>query len=241
MEGVFSWQNRVEHPRWRGVALMDSIYTHMALELVIGLFALFAAMKLLGKRKIKQLTPFDFISAIVLSELLGNALYAHETKITHILFALGFWTALLLIIEKLGLRYRMFGNILDGKPSIIIRRGLLDHAEMRRNKLSIHELQSLLRQAGHFSVREIEFAIFENNGAISVLPKSKEQPPKEVHIPYTLIADGELIEENLQEIGLTRQWLEEELKSQGYSTVKDIFLADWVPDDGLYVVPYREE
>lgn len=217
-------------------AVLHSHYAHMATELIVGFFALFFVMKIIGKREIKQLTPFDFISSIVLSELLGNALYAPETKLTHILFALGVWTILLLAVEKLGLRYRTVGNYFDGKPSIIIRQGMIDHEEMRNNKLTIHELQSLLRQGGHFSVRDIEYAIFEANGSVSVLPKDHGKP---VYLPYTLIADGEVLWENLQEAGLDQTWLEEQLKQAGYQRMDEVFLAEWLPDQGLHLVPKR--
>lgn len=109
----------------------------ITIELFIGLLALLAATRILGKTQIDQLTPFDFISALVLGDLVGSAVYDSDVKIWSILYAITLWTILIL---------RGTRNILEGNPSIIIRDGHIDRQQLSANNLDINELQQMLRQ-----------------------------------------------------------------------------------------------
>lgn len=226
--------------------MLSTPIVQLTVELVIGFFALFAITKLIGKSQMNQITPFDFISAIVLGELLGNAIYDDKVKIWIIIYALVLWGLLMLAIEKLTQKYRRTRKLLEGEPAIIIRDGQIDFQVIKREKIDINELLSLLRQKDVFSIREVEFAILEQSGNISVLKKSKYKNPtmedlnlyyKPIYLPITIILDGEIIKDNIDAIGFDKNWLLNQIHMFGVKSIEDVFYADWKQDEGIHIVP----
>lgn len=113
--------------------------------------------------------------------------------------------------------------------------------------MNLNQLQSLLRQSETFSIREVAFCYLEANGSISILKKTKYQKTtqgdfnmltKPVYVPVTLIRDGEVLWDELHDLKLDESWLKTELMSQGISNYKNVFLAEWLKDNGLFVQTY---
>ncbi|WP_077617357.1 DUF421 domain-containing protein [Bacillus sinesaloumensis] len=222
-------------------------YFRITLDLGVGLLGLLVLTKILGKTQITQITAFDFISALVLGELVGNAVFDQKIGISHILFAIVIWGGLIYVIEVITQKIRRTRPFLEGKPTIIIHKGKIIKEHLKKNKLDINQLQHLLRSKGVFSIREAEYAILETDGSISVLKKSPYDPPtrsdykmaeQKVRLPITLVSDGVLIEENLRESGFSEAWLQSELKNQGVTTYKDLLFAEWLEEEGLYIQEY---
>ncbi|MGG3737316.1 YetF domain-containing protein [Aeribacillus pallidus] len=220
---------------------------YLTIELMIGFFLLFIIVKLVGKKIINQITPFTFIASIVLGELLGNAVYDHQIGAFYIIYSMVLWGGLLFIVEYLGQKFLAFRGIFEGKPSALIKNGKVDYEELKKNRMNINQLQSLLRQSETFSIREVAFCYLEANGSISILKKSKYQKTtqgdfnmsiKPVYVPVTLIRDGKVLWDELNDLGFNESWLKTQLKSQGISDYKDVFLAEWLEDDGLFVQTY---
>lgn len=219
-------------------------FGQIAIELFFGFIALFIAAKILGKTQISQLTPFDFISALVLGELVGNSIYDPEVKIGSILFALTLWTIMLYTVEKLTQKFRGLRETFEGNPSIIIRQGQIDRDELKSNNLDINQLQQLLRQEKDiFSIREVEYLILEPNGQISVLKKPKYDSPtiqdlsikqKAVHLPITLISDGQVDVDNLKTAGYDKDWLLRKIKEKDITKFEDVLFAEWKEDEGFF-------
>lgn len=181
----------------------------IALEAIVGFIALFILTKILGKTQMNQITVFDFISVLVLGELVGNAVFDENVGVREILFAVALWGALVYFIDFFTLKVRRSRKILEGMPSILIRRGVIQYDELKRNKLDLSQMLQLLRNKNVFSLKEVEYAIFEPSGTINVLKKHKYQQPnhqalnipeQEVLLPITIIGDGKIIQENLKEI-----------------------------------------
>jgi len=230
--------------------MFESPLFQLTIELIIGFFALFAVTKFVRKSQINEITPFDFISAIVLGELLGNAIYDEKIKIWSVIYALVLWSTLMLIIEKTTQKFRKTRKLLEGDPAIIIRNGQIDFEVIKKEKLDINELLSILRQKDAFSIREIEFAILEQSGNISVLKKSKYDTPtaedmnlsyKPVYLSITLILDGEILNDNLTAIGFDENWLLDQVHMFGIQNIEDVFYADWKQDEGIHVVPRNKK
>lgn len=225
--------------------MFESKIFQLTIELIIGFFALFTITKLVRKSQINEITPFDFISAIVLGELLGNAIYDEKVGIGSVIYAIILWGILMFIVERITQKFRRTRKLLEGDPAIIIRNGQIDFNVIKKEKLDINELLSILRQKDAFSIREIEFAILEQSGNISVLKKSKYDTPtiedlnltnKPVYLPITLILDGEVLKDNLKGIGFDENWLLEQIRTLGVENTKDVFYADWKEDEGIHVV-----
>jgi uncharacterized membrane protein YcaP (DUF421 family) len=225
-------------------------YLSIAVELSIGFIFLFIVTKLQGKTQFSQITPFDFVSAIILGELLGNAIYDHEVKLGEIAFAVGLWGALVYFTEMVTQKFIGSRKLLEGEPNIVVRRGQIKYEALKKAKLDINQLQSLVRQQGYFSLREVEYAIIETNGMVSVLPKAQYDTPKnsdmkikaeEPTLPVNLILDGKVVSENLKEAGFDEQWLKRELEKQKIHHFEDVLFAEWMQDEAVYVVKYERK
>lgn len=224
-------------------------FLYITAELLVGFVALFIVVRLVGKTQLRKVTPFDFISALVLGELLGNAIYESEVGLGIILYSLFFWAILHLTVEYLGQKFINIRKYTLGNPSIVIRNGTIDREQLKKNKININQLQTLLRQKDVFSIRQVEYAILEPNGTLSVLKKSIHQTtvqkdfnfkPREVYLPFTIISDGILLEDNLKECGFDRNWLDSELSSIGIKSHQDVYFAEWLEGEDLYVVKFNE-
>lgn len=219
-------------------------YLYIFGDTVYGFFALFFITKILGKTQIRQLTAFDFISALLLGELVGNALYDKDITMIHMTLAVLTWGSMMYIAEFITQRYKGSRALIEGKPSIIIRNGKLDREVMKKSKLDVNQLQHLLRLKDVFSMRDVEYAILENDGTVSVLEKSASQPPnrgdlelqdKAVFLPITIINDGEIIYDNLKEIKRDKDWLMKQLKYQNVKSISDVFYAEYQEKEPLHI------
>jgi uncharacterized membrane protein YcaP (DUF421 family) len=222
-------------------------YSQMLWDTLFGFFALYLLTKILGKTQISQLTAFDFISAIILGELVGNAMFDDKAGVLEMAFVLFLWGGLLYIIEIITQKFKGTRSLLEGSPEIVIRRGKMIRDVMKKNKLDTNQLQHLLRSKDIFTVREVEYAILETDGTLSVLKKSDYQTPtrkdmklapEPENLSVTLINDGEIVYDNLEEKNLTEEWLKEQLIEQGFDNVKDVFYAEYMKDEELLVLPF---
>lgn len=216
----------------------------IALELVVGFFALLLLTKVIGRSQIKEATPFDFVSSIVLGELVGNAIYDKGITIWQILFAVCLWGILIFIMKIIDLKIHKVRGVLENEPAIVINNGVINREQLKKAKMDMNQLQVLLRREKVFSIREVMHAVLEPNGAISVIKKPIfETPTKKdlnipvtaVSLPVTLISDGILIKRNLDMIHKTEDWLNKELRTRSINSVKDVLLAEWRLEDGLFI------
>ncbi|KAA9030692.1 DUF421 domain-containing protein [Niallia endozanthoxylica] len=225
-------------------------YLSIAIELIAGLVILFIILKILGKTQFSQITPFDFISALILGELVGNAVYDNGTHLGDVLFAASVWGAIIYVVEVVTQKFKNTRKFLEGEPSIVINKGKINYNSLKKNNMDMNQLQSLIRQQGYFSIQEVEYVILETNGMLSVLPKFKYDTPKAgdlnlpskpVNLPITLILEGEVIYNNLKEYGLNDQWLKEQLAAQNINDYKSVLFAEWQPNQPVYALKYEHK
>lgn len=215
----------------------------LSLELFFGFIALLVAVKIIGRRHVQQVSPFDFISAIVMGELLGNALY-DQTSIFYVVYAIALWALLLFAIEKLTQKSHGFRKVIEGSPILIIKKGKIDYEVLKKERLDFNELLSLLRNKDIFSVREVEYAIMEPNGIITVIKKTPydsvvksdfgiKEPP--VPLNLAVVLDGKVDKNNLCLLGFDEQWLKERLKEQQILDITNVMYAECSTSEGLFV------
>ncbi|WP_191562274.1 DUF421 domain-containing protein [Metabacillus idriensis] len=219
-------------------------FVHTGIDLVIGFFGLFFLTRILGKTQITQITTFDFISALVLGELVGNAVFDDNTGILKILFAISVWGSLIFIIEIITQKWKGTRGFLEGRPTIIIHQGKIVRESLRKSKLDLNQLQHLVRAKGAFSLREVAFAILETDGTINILKKPMfEAPtrsdfqfnPEHAILPFSMILDGEVLLDNVSEAGLSEEWLQQELRKHNIKSYKDVLYAEWLEGYGLFL------
>lgn len=223
------------------------VYGHIIVEVIFGFIGLFVLTKVLGKTQMNQITAFDFIAAIAVGELFGNAIFDPEVGIPHIAVAIITWGLLMIVIEKITQRFKGSRSFLEGKPTVIISKGELRYTDMKANKMDFNQLMHQLRSNSIFSLSEVDYAIIEADGSLSVLKKSayqnptrndldlKEQPNS---LPVSFILDGETIKDNIINSGQTLEWLENEIRKQGFKSVSEVAYAEWTPIDGLFTRSY---
>lgn len=219
----------------------------IAVELVVGYFALLILTKVLGKTQITQISAFDFISALILGELVGNSLYDKDISVWPILAAIFIWGSLIFTTEYFTQKSRRFRHIMEGTPAIVINKGKIDFKQLKKNHLDLNQLQHLLRAKDIFSVRECEYALLESNGTLSVLKKPMYEnvqradlniQPVHVSLSLSLVVDGEIVYDNLKIVHQKEDWLMSELNKQGFQSAKDVLYAEWKEGESLLVQGY---
>lgn len=222
-------------------------YAHITVDLLFGFAGLFVFNQVLGKAHFSKLTPFEFVAILVLGDLVGNAVYQPDVTAAQIVYGILIWGLIIYAIGRLTLKSKKARTLFEGEPSIVIRRGRLQYDVMQRNMLDLNQLLSMLRQQGYFSLREIEYAVLETNGMLSVLPKRPYGQPTRgdlgLHgagerMPVPLILDGRLQTDNLGKASLSEPWLKQQLAEQGIDSYSGVLYADWHPEEGLFVMPH---
>lgn len=217
----------------------------IAVKMVIGFLGLWLLTRLLGRKEISNLTPFDFISSLLLSDIVGETLYAEDIRYRELIFALLVWFTLSYVFEKLMLYVKKLRGPMEGTPSVIIRNGEVDLKEMKRNKIDFQQLLMMLRQKDVFSMREVAYAIFETNGALSVVKNPQYEAVERgdlklsqegAQLSYCLVEDGEVDEDTLKRIGKDKAWLHKKLRKQGCHDPKELAYAEWMEGKGLFLM-----
>lgn len=206
--------------------------------------------RIMGKKQLSQLTFFDYCVGITIGSVAATMSVDQNVKITNGFIALIIWGLFPIVLAYIGIKSRKFISVTDGRPAILIKNGHVLEDIMKSNQLSIDELMMLLREKDVFSLKEVEMAVLETNGKLSILKKAAEQPvtPQVLGLivekktaPTLLIADGSILEKNVQMLHYSKTWLEAEVKKHGASSIKDVFLAQVDASGILYVDLYEEK
>ena len=179
-------------------------------------------MRLMGKREIGQLQPFELAIAIMIADLAAVPMSELGIPITNGIIPILALLVMYMIISFLNMKSIKFRKIISGQPSLLIYRGKIDEQVLRRERITINELQERLRGENVFNLSDVEYAILETNGEVTVIqkPEKKNLTPEDFNItpeyegiPYDLVVDGKIMEENLKAIGRDKRWLEKQLKT----------------------------
>lgn len=207
------------------------------LRTVIIYLLLSAALRIMGKRQIGELEVSELITTLMLSELATGPIGSRDTPIAYAVIPIITLMTLEITNSIILLKLPALRHLVAPTPNILIRRGRIDRPEMARIRLSVEELISELRQQGITSVEEVDYAILERNGKMTVLPLSAKG--KSSGFSHLLIADGHVSRHQLAASGHDRAWLELELKKRG-CTRREVFLMT-VNDSGHILLIKRED
>lgn len=216
--------------------------------IALGSFAvLFLVAKCIGHKQIAQLDFFDYITGITIGSIAAEMATELEEpwKPLTAMFLYGGVTLLLSIISNKFPRSRKY---LNGSPTILMDNGKLFYKNLKKAKLDLSEFMVMCRQQGYFDLTNIQTAVFEYNGKLTILPVTSQRPatPKDLNVApeqellFTeLIMDGRILEENLKRMGLDLTWLDKQLKQHHVHSPKDVILA--VCDPNLKFVLYEKK
>ena len=209
--------------------------------------ALFLVAKFIGHKQIAQLDFFDYITGITIGSIaaeMATDLEAPWKSLTAMLIYGGI-TVLLSLISNRFPRSRKY---LNGTPTILMDHGKLYRENLKKAKLDLSEFMVMCRQQGYFDLSNIQTAVFEYNGKLTILPVSSQRPatpndmnlaPEQELLFTELIMDGRILEDNLKRMGLDLTWLDKQLEQRHVHSAKDVFLA--VCDRNLKFVLYEKE
>ena len=200
---------------------------------LLSVAALFIIAKIMGHKQLAQLDFFDYISGITIGSI-GAELATELEQPLRPLIALIIYGVVSVGLNLLTNKLPKTRKYVNGAPSILMDNGKLYRENMKQAKLDLSEFMVLCREQGYFDLNDIQTAIFEHNGKLSILPVSPKRPatpedlnlqPKPAHIQTEIIMDGRVMGENLKRMGVDERWLEKKLAEQGYKSAKEIFLG----------------
>lgn len=200
-------------------------------------------LRIMGKRQIGKLQPYELVVIIILSEL--ATIPMEDIRIPIISGVVPILTLLFIevAISYFSMKSERMRGIVCGTPSVLIENGKIVESELRRLRYNINDLLEQLRAKSFPNISDIEFAILETSGEVSVIPKSQKRPlnPADLNIPtkyegipMTLIIDGYLFENNLKKINLNSEWLRSELQKFGIYDLKQVLMASLDTEGNLF-------
>lgn len=206
-------------------------YVEIFIESIAVYFYLVMVLRLLGKKEMSQLTIFDLIVFLLISELMTISIGDDDVS-----FFQGALSVLVIVLldklcSYLTLKYKPVKKILEGHPTYIVFQGKLNIEKMTALHYSVDDLCHHLREQGIGSLSEVEFAVLETDGNLSVIGKDKNT----VMMPNSLISDGEINDEVLQTMNKDRLWLLEQLKKEKINDYHDIFYCVVEKDRLFYI------
>lgn len=216
---------------------------------IISFFSLLIFTKILGKEQISQLTFFDYILGITIGSIASEATVDLSSRIWPHFVGLLSWAILAYLMQYITLKWRYLAKVIEGEPVIVIMNGKIMDNVLKKMKFRVSDILELLRNQGVFDPNEVDYAILEANGSLSVLKKSEYLPltPKDMNIEVKptgisteLVYDGKLIIENLTQMNKDEKWLMNQLKKYGIKDVSEVFLVTLNDAGSLYVDKYDD-
>ena len=209
------------------------------LTALLSVAALFIITKIMGHKQVAQLDFFDYVSGITIGSI-GAELATELESPERPLIALAIYGFSSLILNLIAHKIPRTRKYINGTPTILMNNGTLYRPNLKQAKLDLSEFLLLCREQGYFDLDEIQTAVFEHNGKLSILPKAANRPAtpedlkitaKATHIGVEVIMDGRVMGENLSRMGRDENWLKKQLKLQNYNSAEEIFLGVYRPEE----------
>ena len=211
----------------------------VTLTALLSVAALFIITKIMGHKQVAQLDFFDYVSGITIGSI-GAELATELESPEKPLIALAIYGLTSLTLNLIAHKMPRTRKYINGTPTILMNDGKLYRKNLSKAKLDLSEFMLLCREQGYFDLDEIQIAIFEPNGKLSILQKAANRPvtpedmkitAKATHIGVEVIMDGRMIGDNVSRAGKNEQWLKAQLKIQGYTSAKEILLGIYRPEE----------
>jgi uncharacterized membrane protein YcaP (DUF421 family) len=211
---------------------------------VIAFFFLLLLVRLLGKQQVAQLTFFDYIVGITIGSIASTISVQVNENLLSSMAGLLTWTILAISVAVLNVHCVWARKLIDGEATVVIANGKILESNLRRIRIPFEQLISELRSQEVFNISDVEFAMFEPGGKLSIQKKAQKQPvtPGDLNItsqysglPTNLILDGILLEDALRSLNLTKAWLQHQLGKQNIQDITEVSLAQLDTTGNLYV------
>jgi uncharacterized membrane protein YcaP (DUF421 family) len=226
---------------------MDTLEYGTILVRTVVLYAIIVfVFRVMGKREIGQLGIVDFVVSIMIAELAVVSIEDPKTPMLQSLLPIFLLLTIQVTLAIVSLKSEKFREIIDNKPSVLIKNGKIDEGEMRKQRYNFDDLLVQLREKDVAKVSDVEFAILEPSGKLSVIEKQKGNKNKkqalypQLKLPLAIILDGKVQEDHLSKINKTEFWLRQELRKLGFKDVKKISFCT-IDENGTFFVDIKDE
>ena len=203
--------------------------------------------RMIGRKMISRLTFADFLVGVTLGSLSVRIALGAQNSLLLSIIATAVITLLVLVTDKLNLFSMPLRMLLEGRSVLLVQNGVVLDENLKKARVSANKLLMLLHEKDIFNLAEVELAVYESNGQLSVIPVSGKQPATKsdlgkggppARMPVDLVIDGRLLKENLQGAGLDPQWMLAQLRIRNLEP-SNIFYAGLDTNGGLYISPKR--
>lgn len=197
-------------------------------------FLVLFTIRIMGKSELSEMSPFQLVIIFMIADLAAIPIESTSVSLINGVIAVFSLMFLQTLISTISLKCEWFKNLINGKPSILIEKGKINQKELRNLRISLNDLLEQLRIQNIYAPSDVEYAIMESNGELSVIPKAGKQPltpddlglkKQEESLPLVIISDGVLYKSNLKEINLSESKLMKLLKRNKLDSYKEVFLA----------------
>lgn len=220
-----------------------------ALRSITSIVILFILTRIMGKKQLSQLTFFDYVVGISICSI--AAVLAVDPSVNYVkgLTGLIIYAMFPIVLSLISLKSYKARKLLDGKPTILVHKGKIIEKNLKKSLLTVNDVLEECRLKNAFNIEDVEFAILETSGKVSVELKSYNKPltPKDMNIQtahkglcFIVIIDGEILENNLREIGKDKIWIQEVLKKQNIFDFREVLLG-YINSNNQLVVQKKNE
>ncbi len=206
----------------------------VTIRAISSLITLFLITKMLGKKQVSQLSLFDYVIGISIGNFAAEMTINLESNEINGIWAVVLFGLFAYLVSYLTMKSMTMRRFFMGTPTVIIQNGKILEKNLRKVKFDINDMLEEIRSNGYFDLSQVEYALMEANGKLSILPKSEYRPltPKDMNLNITneglcanIIIDSKIMHNNLKMCKKDEKWLKKELKIKGYSDLSKILLA----------------
>jgi uncharacterized membrane protein YcaP (DUF421 family) len=223
---------------------------HVLIRGIVGFLLMLILARLMGKRQITQVTYFDYIVGISIGSIAAELTFSPHIRMSNFILGMIIWAVIPIAISNLEMKSSRFRTLLEGKSTVLIKDGKILEKSLKKESLTVDEMMILLRKKNVFKLSDLQSAVMEKNGEITIMKKSELEPltPKDINMvveketaPCIVIIDGNLMERDLTDYGYTKEWLLGEIQKQGANDFRSVFMAQIDSMGNVYVDLYDDK
>lgn len=190
--------------------------------------------RIMGKSELSEMSPFQLVIVFMIAELAAIPIESTSASLLNGIAAIVALMFLQTLLSTIAIKCEWFKNLINGRPSILIEKGVINQKELRNLRITLNDLQEQLRIKDIYSFSDVEFAIMESNGELSVIPKDGKRnvtisdmgiKENEIYLPVVVISDGTLYNRNLLKLNINEKKLKKMLLKYNLHSYSDVFLA----------------
>lgn len=226
------------------------IVLEITLQTILAFFSILFYARIIGKKQIAELTFYDYINGITFGSVAANMASDINQRTWQHFVGLSLFAALTFLMQYISLKNRTAQKVIDGEPVVLIHQGKILEKNMAKTRFNLDDLLLELRQKNVFDIKDVDYGILEIDGKLSVLLNANKKPltPEDLNLPgrtesivSEVIMDGQVIEANLRQHGLSREWLNNKLKEHQINELNDVVFASYNPIDGSLYFDLRDD